>query len=78
MFLMPLSTKCFYVIVILVMFWLPVNFSIDAFQESLENRLLTDRLLLCVTSLLILFLTLCSFGHNFSILLLEVTLYDCI
>ena len=38
---MPLSTKCFYVIVILVMFWLPVNFSIDAFQESLENRLLT-------------------------------------
>ena len=41
MFLMPLSTKCFYVIVILVMFWLPVNFSIDAFQESLENRLLT-------------------------------------
>ena len=27
MFLMPLSTKCFYVIVILVMFWLPVSFS---------------------------------------------------
>ena len=26
MFLMPLSTKCFYVIVILVMFWLPVSF----------------------------------------------------
>lgn len=40
MFLMPLSTKCFYVIVILVMFWLPVSFSIDAFQRSLENRLL--------------------------------------
>ena len=40
MFLMPLSTKCFYVIVILVMFWLPVNFSIDDFKEYLENRLL--------------------------------------
>ena len=77
MFLMPLSTKCFYVIVILVMFWLPVNFSIDAFQESLENRLLTIGFTVCYV-VIDSFLALCSFGHNFSILLLEVTLYDCI